>query len=542
MDIETLKNELNRCIGCKPRPCEKACPLGVSPHDFIAVAKNEGYQESAKLIAKKNPLPQTCGLVCPDCFCQKACIRGRMDSPIKIPCLQAKMIQLGGLPKLELPEPNGKKVAVIGGGPAGIGATYELISNGYNVTIYEKENKLGGVARLIPEYRLPKSVLDEEIARITQNDRVTVKLNTEITDFSSLKQEYDDVILALGEPLEYKLNVPGDEACISYKDVLKTEREDITSPVILEARRQSLHIGDPQTDAKHSESNAPALARPHLKQKTEDITSPVILEAQNETSNRSSSRRDVSHSTSGIHKQNIEDVATSYDGDLAHPKFKTERDSVATGGINCHAMSDATSDVYKKGYTSECRRSYDGDLARPLLILANDSTIPLADSFTTLLADMQQKEADIYGITANQDGTYHIQSYFMILNEKAYTNPNFANYLNNVKKEQDGLTVAYRYEVPFTQYMQNLGYKTATYIPYESLQHLPLNDKNCYPLTLISKYNMPVLKMRTFTNRLTVQEPRRLVFSWLKKHKPQAYKELIKHLTKIKSSYLSENK
>ncbi len=236
----------------------------------------------------------------------------------------------------------------------------------------------------------------------------------------------------------------------------------------------------------------------------------------------------------------------SYDSSLAHPHLKPNTEGVATGGINCHAMSDATSDVYKKGYMSECRRSYDGDLAhphpRPLLILANDSTIPLATSFAPLLADMQQKEADIYGITANIDGTYHIQSYFMILNEKAYTNPNFANYLNNVKKEKDGLTVAYRYEVPFTQYMQNLGYKTATYIPYESLQHLPLNDKNCYPLTLISQYNMPLLKMRTFTNRLTVQEPRRLVFSWLKKHKPQAYEELIKHLTKIKSPYLSENK
>ena len=237
---------------------------------------------------------------------------------------------------------------------------------------------------------------------------------------------------------------------------------------------------------------------------------------------------------------------TNHDGNLAHPKFKTERDSVATGGIKHDAVSEFTTAVYKKGYTSECRRSYDGDLARPhprpLLILANDSTIPLTESFAPLLADMQQKEADIYGITANIDGTYHIQSYFMILNEKAYTNPNFAQYLNNVKKEKDGLTVAYRYEVPFTQYMQNLGYKTATYIPYESLQHLPLNDKNCYPLTLISQYNMPLLKMRTFTNRLTVQEPRRLVFSWLKKHKPQAYKELIKHLTKIKSPYLSENK
>ena len=237
---------------------------------------------------------------------------------------------------------------------------------------------------------------------------------------------------------------------------------------------------------------------------------------------------------------------TNYDGDLAHPKFKTERDSVATGGIKHDAGSEFATAVYENGYIKEQIHNHDHALAHPhpknLLILANDSTITLTETFKPLLADMQQKEADIYGITANQDGTYHIQSYFMILNEKAYTDPNFANYLNNVKKEKDGLTVAYRYEVPFTQYMQSLGYKTATYIPYENLQHLPLNDKNCYPLTLISQYNMPVLKMRTFTNRLTVQEPRRLVFSWLKKHKKQAYKELIKHLTKIKSPYLSENK
>ena len=330
MDIETLKTELNRCIGCKPRPCEKACPLGVSPHDFIALAKAEGYKESAKLIAQKNPLPQTCGLVCPDCFCQKACIRGRMDSPIKIPCLQAKMIQLGGLPELELPEPNGKKVAVIGGGPAGIGATYELISNGYNVTIYEKADKLGGVARLIPEYRLPKSVLDEEIARITENDRVIVKLNTEITDFALLKQEYDDVILALGEPLEYKLNVVGDEACISYKDVLKNNAEDITSPVILGARRQNY--------------------------------------------NWSSSERDVSHSIPGIHKQNIEDVATSYDGNLAHPQFKTERDNTSPSVI-LEAMRQHQH--IGDPQTSAPAHNHDGNLAHPHIIIVGGGEVAL---------------------------------------------------------------------------------------------------------------------------------------------------------------------
>lgn len=220
MDVETLKNELNRCIGCKTKPCEKACPLGVSPHDFIALAKTGNYKDASKIIALKNPLPQTCGLVCPDTFCQKACIRGRIDKPIEIPCLQAQMIKLGGLEKLELPAKNGKKIAVVGGGPAGIGATFELIINGYEVTIFEKSDKLGGVARLIPEYRLPKEILDNEIARIVDNERVTVKLNTEIADFSVLKTEFDDVILALGEPVECKLNVAGDDVCVSYKEIL----------------------------------------------------------------------------------------------------------------------------------------------------------------------------------------------------------------------------------------------------------------------------------------------------------------------------------
>ena len=122
-----------------------------------------------------------------------------------------------------------------------------------------------------------------------------------------------------------------------------------------------------------------------------------------------------------------------------------------------------------------------------------------------------------------------------------YNTSYFSNYLNSVKHEQDGLTVAYSYEVPFTKYFEDKGYKSATYIAYESLQHLPLNDKNCYPLTILSQYKMPLLKMRTFTNRLNVQEPRRLVFNWLKKNAPQTHKELIKHLKNINSPYLKDN-
>ena len=194
-----LSREFNRCLGCRAKPCEKACPLGVSPHDFIAAAKTGDFAAAAAAIAARNPLPQTCGLVCPDRFCQKACIRGRIDTPIEIPCLQA---------------------AVIGGGPAGLGALYEFLLRGWQVDLYEKSAVLGGAARLIPERRLPRTVLETEIARLVENPRVTVRLNTEITDFSALSARYDAVVAALGEPLPRTLGIKGEELCLPYAEYL----------------------------------------------------------------------------------------------------------------------------------------------------------------------------------------------------------------------------------------------------------------------------------------------------------------------------------
>jgi len=175
------------------------------------------------------------------------------------------------------------------------------------------------------------------------------------------------------------------------------------------------------------------------------------------------------------------------------------------------------------------------------LIFANDSSLLVATSLKPII-DKMPDDADFYGITANQDGTYHLQSYFLVFNSNVYTSDEFARYLDKVKKEKDGLTVAYRYEVPLTSFLENLGFKSATYIPYEALSDLPLNDKNCYPLTMLSKYHTPLLKLRTFTERLDVQEPRRLVFKYLKDSNSKAYKELIAHLKHIKSPYLKDNR
>lgn len=194
---------------------------------------------------------------------------------------------------------------------------------------------------------------------------------------------------------------------------------------------------------------------------------------------------------------------------------------------------------YKRGYNWLKENRYLNKTG--LLILANDSSLLVAESLKPIINAVPQ-DADFYGITANQDGTYHLQSYFLVFKPQVYLTPAFNEYLNQVKHEPDGLTVAYQYEVPMTAFLESLGFKSAAYIPYDKLQFLPLNDKNCYPLTLLSKYHAPFLKMRTFTNRLDVQEPRRLVFQWLKKNAPLAYKDLIKHLKKINSKYLEEDR
>ena len=220
MDTKKINQELSRCLACKAKPCEKACPLHVSPCDFIRLAKDKNYTAAAANIAKKNPLPQTCGLICPSHLCQKACIRTRIDTPLEIPCLQAEIMHQGGYPELEIPLKVSKKAAVVGGGPAGLGALYELLLSGWTIDLYEQSSFLGGAMRLIPEHRLPKSILDFEINRLTSNDRVTIYLNTKITDFDNLKSKYDGIILALGEPTLRTLGIKGEEHCISYKQYL----------------------------------------------------------------------------------------------------------------------------------------------------------------------------------------------------------------------------------------------------------------------------------------------------------------------------------
>lgn len=224
LDDLQLEQELKRCLQCKAQPCMKACPTACSPHDFIAAAKQGNWGEAAELISKHNPLGEVCGLVCPDKFCVKACIRAKIDSAVKIPQVQASIMLKARNTEIQETKAERKeqKVAVIGLGPSGIGAISELLKCGFAVEAYERQAEVGGALNLIPVFRLPREVLRYEWDKLRKNERLQVHLNSEISKYTSLLQQgFAAVIVAVGEQAPRRLNVAGEELTVSYKTYLQ---------------------------------------------------------------------------------------------------------------------------------------------------------------------------------------------------------------------------------------------------------------------------------------------------------------------------------
>lgn len=200
---------------CKA-PCTKACPAGTDCQGYVGLIANGEYAEAVKLIREQVPFPSSIGRVCPH-PCEKACRRQYVDSSISIAFLKSFAADkyLGDtslLPKMA--ENSGKKVAVIGGGPAGLTAAYFLSLKGHSVTVFEQMPKMGGMLRYgIPEYRLPKTVLDKEIefiagAGVTYKNGI--KIGKDIS-FEDIKKDYDAVIVAAGAWKSSKMRVQGED-------------------------------------------------------------------------------------------------------------------------------------------------------------------------------------------------------------------------------------------------------------------------------------------------------------------------------------------
>ena len=219
--IESRKTNLelllsNHTGDCRP-PCVLACPGQTDCQGYVGLIANGEYEKALELIKDKIPLPAALGRVCPH-PCEEACRRGLIDEPISIQQLKrfAADVDLEGevfVPECE--EDTGKSVAIIGGGPMGLSAAYFLRQMGHDVTIFESMPNAGGMLRYgIPEYRLPKAVLDEEIATI-ESMGVEIITNTKVgvdIPFETVRSDYDAVLLGIGAWVSTGVGCKGEDA------------------------------------------------------------------------------------------------------------------------------------------------------------------------------------------------------------------------------------------------------------------------------------------------------------------------------------------
>jgi dihydropyrimidine dehydrogenase (NAD+) subunit PreT len=224
----TVCEEASRCLLCLDAPCSKACPAGTSPDLFIRSVRFRNFKGAAETIRENNALGAICARVCPtEKYCQKGCSRSGIDRPIDIGRIQRYVTDLEdnlGMEILEAGKDNGKSVALVGSGPSALQAAVSFRKMGYKVDVYEKEKVLGGMLRLIPEYRLPDRVVDKEIARI---EKLGVKFHTgclvgKDVSVEELKKSHDAVVLAPG--YSYGKMLPmfeGNKYVVSAVDFLK---------------------------------------------------------------------------------------------------------------------------------------------------------------------------------------------------------------------------------------------------------------------------------------------------------------------------------
>jgi len=225
-----LKAELGRCEYCEEKPCKAACPADCSPADFIMAARvgaKSDYRRAGALILGSNPLGWVCGVVCPDYFCMKACSRRTFDQPINIPAVQASVMKRAykaGLGSFKAPEWNGKKIAVIGTGPAGLGAASVLAQLGYKVTVYEQRKRLGGMMNLIPDSRLGKGVPRRDIGFINGLGAIDFQRSKAVANPEALLETHDAVIVSAGLDQPMRLNIPGEQYALSWQAYLENQK------------------------------------------------------------------------------------------------------------------------------------------------------------------------------------------------------------------------------------------------------------------------------------------------------------------------------
>lgn len=216
---ETAIDEAKRCLNCKHRPCMQGCPVSVKIPEFVALVAEGKFEEAYQKIKETNALPAVCGRVCPqEKQCESKCVRGIKGESVGIGRLErfvADYHMKNVEDKIEIPEPNGKKAAVVGSGPSGLTVAGDLAKRGYKVTVYEAFHTAGGVLMYgIPEFRLPKDIVQKEIANLKA---MGVDIQTNVVIGKTLTVDelfnemgYDAVYIGSGAGLPRFMGIEGE--------------------------------------------------------------------------------------------------------------------------------------------------------------------------------------------------------------------------------------------------------------------------------------------------------------------------------------------
>ena len=306
---EQAIKEANRCLGCKNPKCVEGCPVSINIPEFIGKAKSGDFENAAKEIAKYSSLPAVCGRVCPqESQCEGKCVIGIKGEPVAIGKLEKFTADWSRKNKIDLAErkeSNGKKVAVIGSGPAGLTCAGDLAKKGYDATIFEALHEAGGVLVYgIPEFRLPKE--DVVKAEIENIKKLGVKIETNVIigrtitiDELMEEEKFDAVFIGSGAGLPKFMGIDGENAngvlsaneFLTRVNLMKAFKEEYHTPVkvgkkvavvgggnvAMDAARTALRLGaESHIVYRRSDAELPARAEEIHHAKEEGIIFDVL--------------------------------------------------------------------------------------------------------------------------------------------------------------------------------------------------------------------------------------------------------------------------
>ncbi len=254
---EMAREQAERCLHCRHRPCVNGCPVNVNIPEFIEKVKEGEYEDAYQIIALTSSLPAVCGRVCPqESQCEKYCVRGIKAQPVGIGRLErfvADWHRENSVEHAERPASNGRKVAVVGAGPAGLTAAGDLARRGYDVTIFEALHVAGGVLMYgIPEFRLPKAIVQKEIETL-KDLGVEIVTNFVVgrsdTIDALMEQGFEAVFVGSGAGLPNFMGLPGENLKGVYSanefltriNLMKAYREG--SPTTVQHPKKTVVVG-----------------------------------------------------------------------------------------------------------------------------------------------------------------------------------------------------------------------------------------------------------------------------------------------------------